>query len=177
MACRIVNHLRLQAVRVTFLALPAAHRRSEKALSTGLCRTATNARMDRGARTAARPPQMVRRPRRVIGMKLSINSGCKFSGFMAWVQALTQYLCGGSPFARRLCRQTFCSGTSPLEKAAQCEFRLKDRVHPLLSQGLKMPDEFEHTQFPLFLQPHGCTPLRVERIREQNEQHAAIEIT
>ena len=41
-----------------------------------------------------------------------------------------------------------------------------------------MPDEFEHTQFPLVLtHPHGRPHLRVERIIEYNEQHAAIEIT
>jgi hypothetical protein len=30
-----------------------------------------------------------------------------------------------------------------LEKAAQGEFGLKDDVHPLLSQGLEVPDEFK----------------------------------
>src|SRR5215475_9141153 len=116
-------------------------------------------------------------PQEGIRMKLSINSGCQRNGFMLLVQALTQYLCGGSSFARRFCRQTFCGGTGLLEKTAQGEFRLKDGVHPSLSRGLEMPDNFEHTQFPLFLHPHRRTHLWVERIREQNEQHAAIEIT
>ncbi len=110
-------------------------------------------------------------------MKLSINSCCKFNGCVLLLQALTQYWCCASPCAQRLRRQTFCSGTSPLEKAAPCECGLKDGMPPLLSQGLAMPDEFEHTQFPLFLQPHGRTLLWVERIREPNEQHATIERT
>jgi hypothetical protein len=38
-----------------------------------------------------------------------------------------------------------------LEKAAQDKLRLKDSVHPPISQGLEMPDEFQHTQFPVFL--------------------------
>jgi hypothetical protein len=38
-----------------------------------------------------------------------------------------------------------------LEKAAQDELGLKDGVPPPISQGLEMPDEFEHAQFPLFL--------------------------
>jgi hypothetical protein len=64
-----------------------------------------------------------------------------------------------------------------LQKAAQCEFGLKNGMQPPISPGLEMPDAFEHPQFPLFLQPYGCPRLRVERIREQNEQPAAIEIT
>jgi hypothetical protein len=38
-----------------------------------------------------------------------------------------------------------------LEQAAQDELGLKDGLHPRLSSGLEMPDEFEHAQFPLFL--------------------------
>jgi hypothetical protein len=53
-----------------------------------------------------------------IRMKLSINSCCTFNGFVLLVQALTQSLCCGSSFARRLRRQTFGGGTGPLEKAA-----------------------------------------------------------
>src|SRR5713226_3971852 len=40
-----------------------------------------------------------------------------------------------------------------------------------------MADEFEHTQFPFFLQPQGRPQLGAEGISEQNEQPAAIEIT
>src|SRR5713226_6441395 len=100
-----------------------------------------------------------------------MNSRRPCNGFVLLPHALTQSLCGGLSFARRLRRQTFCGGTGPLEKATSCECGLKDGVHPLLSQGLEMPDELEPTQCALFLQPHGRTPLRVERIR------AAVEIT
>jgi hypothetical protein len=65
MAFRIVKNLRMQAVKATFLALPAAQRRSSQALSTELYRTATRVLMYKVARTCARPPQMVRVPRRV----------------------------------------------------------------------------------------------------------------
>jgi len=80
-------------------------------------------------------------------MKLSINSCCIFNGFVLLVQALTQSLCCGSSFARRLRRQTFGGGTGPLEKAAEGEFGLKEGVHPPISQGLEMPNDFKHTQF------------------------------
>jgi hypothetical protein len=110
-------------------------------------------------------------------MKLSLNSCGKFNGCVLLVQALTQSLCGGSSFARRLRHQTFCGGTGPLEKAAQDEFRLKDGVQPSLSRGLEMPDEFAPTQCPLFLQPPSRPHLRVARLREHNEQHAARERT
>ena len=84
-------------------------------------------------------------------MKLSINSHCQCDGFVVLAQALTQDLCSGLSFARRLRRQTFCGGTGPLEKSAQGELGLKEGMHPPISQGLEMPDEFEHTQFPFFL--------------------------
>ena len=64
-----------------------------------------------------------------------------------------------------------------MEKAAQDEFGLKDGVHPLLSQGLEMPDEFQHTQFTLFLPPEVLTHLGAQRIIDQNEEHATIERT
>jgi hypothetical protein len=117
-----------------------------------------------------------RRPRQGIRMKLSINSGGQRKGFLLLVHALTQYLCGSSSFARRFRRQTFCGGTSSLEKTAQCAVGLKDGVHPPISRGLDMPDDFAHTPCPLFLHPHSRPPLWVERLREQKEQHAAIEI-
>jgi hypothetical protein len=88
-------------------------------------------------------------------MKLSINSGGQRKGFLLLVHALTQYLCGSSSFARRFRCQTFCGGTSSLEKTAQCAVGLKDGVHPPISRGLDMPDDFAHTPCPLFLHPHS----------------------
>jgi len=90
-------------------------------------------------------------PREGIRIKLSINSCRKFNRFVRLTQALAQDLRGGLPFSCRLGDQTFGGGTGPVEKAASCEFGLKDGLHPLLGQGLKMSDEFEHTEFPLFL--------------------------
>ena len=84
-------------------------------------------------------------------MKLSINSRHNFKGSVLLAQALPQYLCCGLSFACGLDHQTFCGRTGPLEKAAQDELGLKDGVHPPISPGLEMPDEFEHTQLPLFL--------------------------
>ena len=80
-------------------------------------------------------------------------------------------------FARRLCRQTCCGGTGPLEKSAQGELGLNECRQPPISQGLEMPDEFEHAQFPRVLHLHGRPHLRAERIIEHNEPHAAREIT
>jgi hypothetical protein len=88
-----------------------------------------------------------------IHMKLSSNKRHKFTGFVLLAQALPQYLCCGLSFGCCLGHQTFCGSTGPLEKAVQDELGLKDGVHPPISQGLEMPDEFEHTQFPLFLEP------------------------
>ena len=84
-------------------------------------------------------------------MKLSINSRRKCNGFVLLAQALPQYLCCGLSFACCLDHQPVCGSTGPLEKAAQDELGLKDGVPPPISQGLEMPDEFEHAQFPLFL--------------------------
>ena len=56
MAFRLVNSLRMQAVRATFAAFPAARKRSSKALSIGLSRAATRALLDSVARTGTRPP-------------------------------------------------------------------------------------------------------------------------
>ena len=118
----------------------------------------------------------VRRPTPGIRMKLRINSGCQRNGFLWLVQALTQYWCGGSSCARRLRRHTCCGGTGPWEHAAQGDCGLQDGVHPASSRGLEMPDDFEHTPCPLFLHPHSRTQLWVERLREHNEPHAAIEL-
>ena len=60
--------------------------------------------------------------------------------------------------------------------AAQDELRLKDRLHPPLSQDLEMPDEFEQTQLPLFLPPEVVTHLWTARIIEQDEEQATREI-
>src|SRR5262245_33617169 len=86
-----------------------------------------------------------------IRMKLSINSCHKFNGSMLVAQALSQYLCCGLSLAGGLAHQTFCGSTGTLEKAVQDELGLKDDLHPPISQGLEMPDQFEHTQFPFFL--------------------------
>ena len=109
-------------------------------------------------------------------MKLSINSHCQCDGFVVLAQALTQYGCGGLSFARRLRRQTVCGGTGPVEKSAPGQRGLQAGMHPPLSQGLEMPDEFEHAQCPRVLQPHGRPHLRAERLLEHHEPPAAIEI-
>src|SRR6202050_5597758 len=59
----MVRSLRITATRATFFGLPAATSRRSKARRTGLYRLATRAAMERPARTTARPPQVVRRPR------------------------------------------------------------------------------------------------------------------
>jgi hypothetical protein len=64
-----------------------------------------------------------------------------------------------------------------LEKAAQDKLGLKDSVQPPISQGLEMPDEFEHAQFPLFLRPQCRPQLGIKRIIEQNEEHTPVQIT
>ena len=110
-------------------------------------------------------------------MKLSIHSHCQGDGFVVLAQALTQYVCGGWSCARRLRRHTFCGGTGPLAKSAQGKLGLKEGLHPPISPGLEMPDELEHAQFPLVLQPHGRPHLRAARIIEHHEQHAALERT
>ena len=110
-------------------------------------------------------------------MKLSMDSCCKFNGFMLLSQTRAEYLCCCASFSRRLGRQTFCGGTGTGEKAAECQLGLKDHLHPPIGQSLEMSDEFEQTQFTFLLQPQGMTHLWTQRIIEQNEQHAAIEIT
>src|SRR5215475_3796532 len=62
-ALRIVSSLRATATMATILGLPAATRRSKKALSTGLYRRATMAPMNRAVRTLALPPPMKLLPR------------------------------------------------------------------------------------------------------------------
>ena len=63
-AFKIVNNLRMQATSATFGTFPAATSRSYSARITGLCRRAARAPMYSGPRTSARPPQVVRAPRR-----------------------------------------------------------------------------------------------------------------
>src|SRR5262249_6529811 len=62
-ALRMVSSLRATAMMATFLGLPAAIRRSKKALSTGLYCRATMAPMNRAVRTLALPPPMKLLPR------------------------------------------------------------------------------------------------------------------
>src|SRR4030095_13391072 len=112
-----------------------------------------------------------------IRMKLSIDNCCKFNGFMLLSQTRAEYLCCCASFSRRLGRQTFCGGTGTGEKAAECQLGLKDHLHPAIGQSLEMSDEFEQAQFTFLLQPQGMTHLWTQRIIEQNEQHASIEIT
>jgi hypothetical protein len=80
-------------------------------------------------------------------------------------------------FAVRLALALFRGGTGPVKKVAEFECGLKDRLHPPLSQGLEIPHEFEHAEFPFFLPPEGRPKRGAECIIEQNEKHAAIEIT
>ena len=63
-ALSIVSSLRIAATSATFGALPAAHKRWENTRITGFHRVATNAAMYRTGRKDARPPQIVRCPRR-----------------------------------------------------------------------------------------------------------------
>ena len=64
-----------------------------------------------------------------------------------------------------------------MENAAQDELALKDGVHPPIRPGLKMPDEFAHAPFPLFLAPYMMTSMRAQGIMEHNEEPRAREIT
>ena len=89
-------------------------------------------------------------------------------------QTCAEYLCCGASFSQRLGHQPFGGGTGTGEKAAECQFGLKDRLHPPIGQGLEMPDEFDQTQLTLFLPPEVVTHLWTERIIEQHEEHAAI---
>ena len=110
-------------------------------------------------------------------MKLSIDNCCKFNGCMLLSQTRAEYLCCCASFSRRLGRQTFCGGTGTGEKAAECQLGLQDHLHPPIGQRLEMSDELEQTQCTFLLQPQGMTPRWTQRIIEQNEPHAAIEIT
>ena len=114
---------------------------------------------------------------RPIRIKLSVNNLCKFDEFGVFAQTLSQYLCRRSSSSHRLGSQTFRSGTGPCEKAAECELGLKDRLHPPIGQGLAMPHEFQHAQFPFFLYPQRRTHVRAEGVIEENEEHAAIQRT
>src|SRR5262249_17241375 len=62
-ALSMVSSLRATAMMATFLGLPAAMRRSKKALGPGLGRRATRAPMNRAVRTLALPPPMKLLPR------------------------------------------------------------------------------------------------------------------
>ena len=83
-ALRMVSSLRMQAVRATFLVLPAARRRVYRACRTGLRRLPTRAAIYKAARTVARPPQIVRLPRsvplsRLIGARPGLGSNGPWS--------------------------------------------------------------------------------------------------
>src|SRR4051812_13052901 len=58
--CSSLFSLRIQAVKASFLVVPAATRRVYTARRTGLQRLPTRAPKYRAARTVARPPQIVR---------------------------------------------------------------------------------------------------------------------
>jgi hypothetical protein len=119
----------------------------------------------------------LRLPQMGIRMKLSIDSRCKFNEFVLLSHALSQGLGGSSSLSRCLGRQTLGSRTGLLQKAPQGERGLKDHLHPTICEGLKMADEFEQTQFALFLQPEVMTYLGTERIIDENEEHTTIQIT
>ena len=110
-------------------------------------------------------------------MKLSIDSLRKRDGFVLLVQALTQYLCCGWPFARRFGCQPFGGGTDTCEHTTQDELGLEDGLHPTGGKGLEMAHEFEETQLTLFLHPELSTQLWTEGIREENKEHATIQVT
>jgi hypothetical protein len=86
-------------------------------------------------------------------MKRSVDSLHQCEGFVLFGQTFSKDLSRGVSFACCLGHQTFCGRPGPLEQAAQDELGLQDGVHPPSSHSLKMPAEFEHTPFPLFLAP------------------------
>ena len=112
-----------------------------------------------------------------IGMKLSIDRFRKGDGFLLLTQTFLQDLRGCPSFSRRLGCQPFGGGTDTCEHPTQGELGLEDGLHPTGGKGLEMAHEFEETQCTLFLHPELRTHLWTEGIREENEEHATIQIT
>ena len=63
------------------------------------------------------------------------------------------------------------------EKVVQFNLGPKDGLYPTVGEGLEMPDEFQHAEFTSLPQPESRTHLRTKCIIQQNEEHAAIQIT
>jgi hypothetical protein len=112
-----------------------------------------------------------------ICMKLSIDVFRTCGGFFVSTQICSQYLRGCPSDSQGLSHQPFSGVTRVGEKAAQCEFRLKDRLHPTRCQCLEMAHEFEQAQLALFRAPEVSTHLWAERICEHNEKHTTVQIT
>jgi hypothetical protein len=110
-------------------------------------------------------------------MKLSINSLRKRGGFVLLTQTFLQDLRCCPSFSRRLDYQPFGGGTDTYENTMQDELGLEDGLHPTGCKGLEMAHEFEQTSLTLFLHPELSTHLGTEGIREENEEHATIQIT
>jgi hypothetical protein len=109
-----------------------------------------------------------------ICMKLSIDGFRTCGGFFVSTQICSQYLRGCPSDAQGLSHQPFSGVTRVGEKAAPCEFRWNERLHPTRCQGLEMAHEFEPAQLALFRAPEVSTPLWAERICEHHEKHTTI---
>ena len=110
-------------------------------------------------------------------MKLRSEFYCQLTEVGLGLKALAQPLGGGAACAGGFGHQPFRSHTSAGEEGAEVRRGLKERLEPPLGERLEMADEFEQTQFALLLAPDGRAQCGAEGVREQNEEHPAIEIT
>ena len=119
----MVSSLRMQAVRATFLVLPAAKRRVYKAWRTGLRRLPTRAAMYKAARTVARPPQIVRLPRmvplsRLIGARPTNAATCLRSRVPSSGRSASSVTLTTGPMPGTLRSRSSCSRQSGLARTA-----------------------------------------------------------
>lgn len=109
-------------------------------------------------------------------MKLSADCLHEYEAFTLVLHACTEKLRGGASFTHGLADQPFGGGTDALETVAQFKRGLKNGLHPPLSERLEMSHEFQHVHLALFLLPERRADLRTERIIEEDEEHATIQM-
>jgi hypothetical protein len=88
-------------------------------------------------------------PSKLLGRK----GQWEFNEIVLSLQALAEELGRGAAFAGGFGHQPLSGSTDLVEKAPECEWRLKEHLEPLVSHSLEMPHEFEYAQFPPFLCP------------------------
>ena len=110
-------------------------------------------------------------------MKLSIDSLRKRGGCVLLTQTFLQDLRRCLSFSRRLGCQPCGGGTDTGEHTTQAKLGLEDGLHPTGCKGLEMSHQFQETQLTLVMHPELRPYLWTERIREENEEHAPIQIT